>query len=421
MATTTYGTPYVAGTDLVANWPAASLTVANSIDAAGYFVGRGINAQTASYTTVLTDAGKTVSMTNAGATTLTIPANSSVAYVVGTRINILNLGAGACTPTAGAGVTIAGTITALATNQAASVIKTATNTWSYVPFSSGTAAAVITSSTGSPTITTNGTATVYTFTGDGTLVVGTAGAVRLLVCAGGGGGGYTVNSESGAGGGAGGYAEITSLTLEAGTWTVKVGAAGAGALVATDTSGTAGGYSAISSGQKNVTTLGGGPGKTNITYQNTLLSNGGSGGGANYLVSTGPAGISTLPTQGFAGGNGGAANTYYQAGGGGGATAAGTAGNSASLTGAAGGAGAGSDIVTTGSTLYYSGGGGAGKASNASATAGAGGSSVGGAGGTNGAGNPGTTNRGGGGGGGGLTGSNNGGAGGSGVVIVRVG
>ena len=132
MATTTYGTPYVSGTDLVANWPAASLTVANSIDAAGYFVGRGINAQTASYTTVLTDAGKTVSMTNAGATTLTIPANSSVAYVVGTRINILNLGVGACTPTAGAGVTISGTISALVTNASASVIKTATNTWSYI-------------------------------------------------------------------------------------------------------------------------------------------------------------------------------------------------------------------------------------------------------------------------------------------------
>jgi hypothetical protein len=133
MATTTYGTPYVSGTDLVANWPAASLTVANSIDAAGYYVGRGINAQTASYTGVLTDAGKTVTMTNAGATTFTVPANASVAYPTGTRINILNLGAGACTPTAGAGVTISGTITALATNGFASLVKTATNTWSYMP------------------------------------------------------------------------------------------------------------------------------------------------------------------------------------------------------------------------------------------------------------------------------------------------
>ena len=150
MATTTYGTPYVSGTDLVANWPAASLTVANSIDAAGYYVGRGINAQTASYTGVLTDAGKTVTMTNAGATTFTVPANASVAYPTGTRINILNLGAGACTPTAGAGVTINGTITALATNGFASLVKTATNTWSYMPpggFPASATATVATSQT----------------------------------------------------------------------------------------------------------------------------------------------------------------------------------------------------------------------------------------------------------------------------------
>jgi hypothetical protein len=132
MATTSYGSPYVSGSDLVAAWPAASLTVANAIDAAGYYIGRGINAQTASYTGVLTDAGKTVTMTNAGATTFTVPANASVAYPTGTRINILNLGAGACTPTAGAGVTINGTITALATNESASLVKTATNTWSYL-------------------------------------------------------------------------------------------------------------------------------------------------------------------------------------------------------------------------------------------------------------------------------------------------
>lgn len=132
MATTTYGTPYVSGTDLVANWPAASLTVANSIDAAGYYIGRGINTQTASYTAVLTDAGKTITMSNVAANTVTIPANASVAFPTGTRINILNLGAGACTPTAGVGVTISGTITALAINGSASVVKTGTNTWSYI-------------------------------------------------------------------------------------------------------------------------------------------------------------------------------------------------------------------------------------------------------------------------------------------------
>jgi hypothetical protein len=133
MATTTYGTPYVAGTDLVANWPAASLTVANSIDAAGYYTGRGTNTQTASYTLVLTDAGKVITMALNTNTTITIPANASVAFPIGTQVTLLNLGSGLCTPTAGAGVTIAGTISALAINQFTRLIKTATNTWSYMP------------------------------------------------------------------------------------------------------------------------------------------------------------------------------------------------------------------------------------------------------------------------------------------------
>ena len=133
MATTSYGSPYVSGSDLVAGWPAASLSVANAIDAAGYYIGRGINAQTASYTGVLTDAGKTVTMTVATSNTFTVPLNATVAYPTGTRINILNLGAGACTVTATGGVTINGTITALATNQFAELIKTGTNTWSYMP------------------------------------------------------------------------------------------------------------------------------------------------------------------------------------------------------------------------------------------------------------------------------------------------
>ena len=91
-----------------------------------------VNAQTGtSYTLVLTDAGKQVTMSNASASTLTVPPNSSVAFDVGVRIQIIQLGAGAVTLTAGAGVTISSASTSLAMvqNQTAPLIQQATNTW----------------------------------------------------------------------------------------------------------------------------------------------------------------------------------------------------------------------------------------------------------------------------------------------------
>lgn len=56
------------------------------------------NAQTASYVLVAADAGKTVTMTNAAATTITV--NTSL-FSAGDTIRIINLGAGATTITAG--------------------------------------------------------------------------------------------------------------------------------------------------------------------------------------------------------------------------------------------------------------------------------------------------------------------------------
>ena len=95
-----------------------------------------INAQTgASYTTVLTDDGKLITVSNASANTLTIPPNSSVAYGIGTQINIAQLGAGQTTITAGAGVTLnsAGTKLKLGAQYAvATCVKTDTNTWFVV-------------------------------------------------------------------------------------------------------------------------------------------------------------------------------------------------------------------------------------------------------------------------------------------------
>ena len=95
-----------------------------------------INAQTGvTYTTVLTDDGKLVTCDNASAIALTIPPNSSVAYGIGTQINIMQLGAGQVTITAGAGVTLRSAGSKLKTSAqyaVATCCKIATDTWVVV-------------------------------------------------------------------------------------------------------------------------------------------------------------------------------------------------------------------------------------------------------------------------------------------------
>jgi hypothetical protein len=75
-------------------------------DIAGLTKITGNNQTGTSYTLVLTDAGKCVEGNNASAITLTIPPNSSVAFPVGTVVEVFQQGAGQITVTAGAGVTL---------------------------------------------------------------------------------------------------------------------------------------------------------------------------------------------------------------------------------------------------------------------------------------------------------------------------
>lgn len=95
-----------------------------------------INAQTGTtYTTVLTDDGKLVTCDNASAIALTIPPNSSVAYGIGTQINIMQIGAGQVTITAGAGVTLRSSGSKLKTKDqyaVATCCKIASDTWVVV-------------------------------------------------------------------------------------------------------------------------------------------------------------------------------------------------------------------------------------------------------------------------------------------------
>ena len=93
-----------------------------------------VNAQTGtSYTLVLADAFKTVTSSNGSAQTITIPPNSSVAFSVGDRIDIMMLGSGTTTVTGGSGVTLNGVSTGSgaisAQYVAVSCIKLATDTW----------------------------------------------------------------------------------------------------------------------------------------------------------------------------------------------------------------------------------------------------------------------------------------------------
>ena len=95
-----------------------------------------INAQTGTtYTFVLADAGKMVTSSNASAQTLTVPPNSSVAFDIGTQIMVQNIGSANCTLAQGSGVTI----NSKDSNKeidgqyaAATLIKTATDTWSLI-------------------------------------------------------------------------------------------------------------------------------------------------------------------------------------------------------------------------------------------------------------------------------------------------
>ena len=95
----------------------------------------GTNAQTGTtYTLALTDNGKLVEVSNASAITVTVPANSSVAFPVGAQVNLLQTGAGQITVAGAGGVTVNATPGLKLREQwsSATLIKRATDTWVLV-------------------------------------------------------------------------------------------------------------------------------------------------------------------------------------------------------------------------------------------------------------------------------------------------
>jgi hypothetical protein len=119
---------------MVAFLSGAVLTAANLNSAFNALTFRAVTG--VSDTLVLADNGGAVSYSNASAITATVPPFSSVAYANGTVIQLLNLGAGVVTITAGVGVTLNGSVVTLAQNAGGTLIKTATNTWYFLPSAS---------------------------------------------------------------------------------------------------------------------------------------------------------------------------------------------------------------------------------------------------------------------------------------------
>jgi len=272
MAVTAAGTPYVESSDLVANYPGDSLALANRVDQVMQAPTQ--NAQTGTaYTAVLLDAGKTVTRSNAAASTHTIPAQATIAWAANTQLNFLNIGAGIVTITPAATVTINGTPLTLATSKGGSLVRTASNVWTFIPFLGGPSSPVV--NEGGSTGVTFSTLTnpdgdginyrLAVWNASGTLVVTAPGLAQLLVVAGGGGGGSFT-------GGGGGCVRWGSFVIPAATQTVTIGAGGA--------ANTPGGNSILGS----VLRSGGGAPGESIADRFSGVGGGGSPGGYNKLT-----------------------------------------------------------------------------------------------------------------------------------------
>lgn len=86
------------------------------------------NVQTSNYTLALTDQGIAVTMNNAGAATVTVPTNATVAFPTGTVIEIARVNAGRVTLAGAAGVTLTKTGD-LGENEVIMIRKRSTDSW----------------------------------------------------------------------------------------------------------------------------------------------------------------------------------------------------------------------------------------------------------------------------------------------------
>lgn len=92
-------------------------------------IGRFINTQTTNYTLALFDQDGRVEMNLAGANTLTVPTNATVAFPIGTEVRIVQIGAGATTISGAGGVTVDNAGVVGGQWKSVMLYKRATNEW----------------------------------------------------------------------------------------------------------------------------------------------------------------------------------------------------------------------------------------------------------------------------------------------------
>lgn len=400
MAVTGGGTPYVESTDLVANYPATSLSLANKVDTKVDYA-LPVNAQTGTtYTFVLADGLRLTTASNAASSTYTVPPQSSVVWLANSVIRLVNYGAGVVTVAGGSGVTVTNAAKTLAQYESVALIRTGSDDWTLVPFSGGVGNADF-SDAATGTYSDGGINYKYkTYTASGTLTVTRAGVADVIIIGGGGGGGRDGGGGSkGGGGGAGGWVVAQRYFMSTGTLTITIGAGGAAG-----TAGARGGTGTTSSVGTSATvpyieSIGGGGGSgDNVTPEDGAAGASGGGGGID-----GAGGVTTLFATSFGilegRGQAGVAGTRV------GGNPGGQGGGAGQLTSTDWGSGRQIPFTPISATYFSAGGNGnvAGTSNGRTAF-----------------GDPGAANTGAGGGGSGNNGSPAAGAGGSGVVIIRV-
>lgn len=120
-------------TRTTSNTPAEHVADHNALHA--LYNGLTANRQTDSYTLVIGDANKVIEMNKATANNLTVPLNATVAFDVGTCLEVFQYGAGQTTIVATGGVTIrssGGKLKLTGQYSAATLRKIATDEWCLI-------------------------------------------------------------------------------------------------------------------------------------------------------------------------------------------------------------------------------------------------------------------------------------------------